>query len=255
MKFIESVQRGIFKSLKWLKKASPTILTCAGAVGIGVTAVLTGKAVPKAIRLMEEAQNDKADELTAVEKVIAAAPAYIPAVVSGVVTAACVIGANLINKRQQAALTSAYILLDNMFKEYKTKVKDLYGDTADKEVREAIVKDKYDGKGISDDKILFYEPYYGEFFESTKEEVREAEYHLNRNFILRGYASLREFYEFLGLDTTEADEALGWSCDAGCEFYGYQWIDFEHELTAVDDDPELECFIIHFPFPPTADYI
>lgn len=47
----------------------------------------------------------------------------------------------------------------------------------------------------------------------------DAEYHLNRKFVLRGYASLNEFYMFLGLPQTNLGEVLGWTCT-----YGYSWI-------------------------------
>ena len=43
----------------FLRRNSSTILTCAGGVGVVATAVLTAKATPKAMRLLEEARNEK----------------------------------------------------------------------------------------------------------------------------------------------------------------------------------------------------
>ena len=84
-------------------------------------------------------------------------------------------------------------------------------------------------------------------------EVTEAELHLNRNYQLRGYCELNELYEFLGLEPTEYGATVGWGMGVGFEFYGYSWIDFEHELTTMPDG--LECFVLDMPFLPTADFM
>lgn len=241
----------------FLKKHSSTILTCIGAVGVVTTAVMTAKVTPKAIELLEEAEAEKDEELTLTEKVIIAVPVYIPPVVMGVATIACIFGANALNQKQQAALTSAYALLSSSYNEYKHKVDELYGDEAGATVRKAIAEDrrKENGKSkfeSSGEKLTFYLMERDEYFESTKEDVLAAEYHFNRNFILRGYANLNEFYEFLGLSKTEEGELLGWSIDAGCEFYGYAWVDFEHDICYLDDG--MEYCVISMPFAPHPDW-
>ena len=60
----------------------------------------------------------------------------------------CIFGSNVLNKRQQASLASAYALLDTSFKEYKKKVIDLYNEEADIEIRNEIAKDKYEENDI-----------------------------------------------------------------------------------------------------------
>ena len=106
----------------FFKRNSSTILTCVGALGVVTTSVLAVKATPKALALIEAAKEEKGEELTPVETVQVAGPVYIPAIVTGVSTIACIFGANALNKRQQAALMSAYALLDSSYKEYKAKV-------------------------------------------------------------------------------------------------------------------------------------
>ena len=113
-----------------LKKNGATILTCVGGVGVIATTVMAVKATPKALLLLEEAKKEKGEELTKVEVVKTAAPAYIPTAVMGVSTIACIFSANMLNKRHQAALTSAYALLNQSYKEYRGKVVDLYGEIA-----------------------------------------------------------------------------------------------------------------------------
>lgn len=56
---------------------------------------------------------------TKTEAIAAAWKCYIPAVAIGASTIACIMGANALNRRQQAALTSAYALVQSSYKEYK----------------------------------------------------------------------------------------------------------------------------------------
>lgn len=99
----------------WHRNVS-TVLTCLGSVGLVATTVLSIKATPKALQLIEEAKEEKGEELTKWEKVKVAGPKYIPTVLVGVSTLVCIFGANVLNKRQQASLISAYALLDESYK-------------------------------------------------------------------------------------------------------------------------------------------
>lgn len=258
----QMLQKACHKSITFLKRNSSTILTSIGAVGVVATAVMAASATPKALKLVKEATDEKGEELTTMEVVRATAPAYIPSVVVGVSTIACIFGANVLNHRHQASLASAYALVDSAYKDYRNKVKELYGEETDRNIRAAIAKDKCEDAGgyvpgygaldLGGEKRLFYEEYRKAYFESTVETVQNAEYHFNRNFAMRGDANLNEFYSFLGLQPTKEGYVLGWDCNKLMEEYEHCWIDFDHETITLEDG--LECCIIHFPIPPTADY-
>ena len=246
----------VYRSTIFLKRNSATILTCVGAVGVVATAIASVKATPKAMALLENAREEKGEDLTKIETIKTAGLAYVPAVLIGVSTIACIFGANALNKRQQAALMSAYALLDRSYSEYRSKVSELYGEDADKNVISAISKDKYDEIDIpevEDGKELFFDFYSMQYFESTMEKVLQAEYNLNRNLTVYGFASLGEFYDELGIGSTSATRSVGWSAEAGGMFYGYSWIDFEHEKVDVGYDG-LECWCISFAHDPAPGY-
>lgn len=234
----------IDNSKLFLKRNGATILTCVGSVGVVATSVMAVKATPKAITLLEKAKEEKGEDLTLVDKVRVAGPVYIPAAVVGTSTIACIFGANILNKRHQASLMSAYALLDKSFKEYKAKVKELYGHEADQKVREEIAKDKYE-EGmypLEDNKVLFYDEYSERYFESTMEDVLKAEYRLNRDFQYHGIAVINEFYDLLKLPKTDFGEYLGWSVNWLCEAQWYPFIEFYHRKVELEDG--LECYII-----------
>lgn len=229
-----------------MKRNGATILTCVGGVGVVATSIMAVKATPKALLIIEEAKKEKGEELTKLEVVRAAGPVYIPAVLMGAGTLACIFGANMLNKRQQAALVSAYALLDSSYKDYRRKVADLYGGEADSKVKEEIAKDKYEKAEITveDGKRLFYDDFSGRYFESTLQKVQQAEYQLNRDLSMRDYATVNDFYGYLGLDPIKSGDELGWSTGMNMDYYWQAWIDFNHRRVTMDDG--LECIIVEF---------
>ena len=234
-----------------------TILTCVGGAGVVVTSVMAVRATPKALRLLEEAKQEKGEELTKFESVRIAGPAYIPSILVGVSTIACIFGANMLNKRQQAALMSAYALLNNSYKEYKNTVEELYGEDANARIQEEIANAKYENSDVelSADKQLFFDEFSGRYFESTMADVLRAEYAVNKQIAEWGSAYLNDFYELAGVPTTDYGDHLGWSACGLYEMYWNQWLDFGHDKFVLDDG--LECTIITFfqePIPGFEDY-
>ena len=145
------------KAGRVLRKASPTILTCIGAVGVVATAVLAVKATPKALRLIEIAEDHRHDDdpnwtwspLTKTEIIKTTWKCYVPAVVTGAATIICIFGANTLNRRQQASLASAYALLNRSYNDYKRKLKELYGKEAHDNIMKALAVEKADKVDIS----------------------------------------------------------------------------------------------------------
>lgn len=234
------------KATGFVKKNSATILTCVGAAGVVATAVTAVKATPKAVRLLEEAKAEKGEDLTKFEVVKTAGPAYIPSVMIGAGTIACIFGANVINKRHQAALMSAYAMLDQSYREYRNKTTELYGEETDQHIRSEIAKDKYEDQDIEvsgeGDKQLFYDEFSGRYFEASMEDVLAAEYKLNRMINIGFGAYLNEFYELLGLEPVDYGNHLGWAPGMLIDMFWNSWVDFTHFKTTMEDG--LECTII-----------
>ena len=237
----------------FLKRNGSTILTVLGGAGVVATAVTAVKATPKAIKLIEVYEEQKGENLTTLEKVKVAGPNYIPTILIGVGTIACIFGANVLNKRTQASLMSAYALIDNSYKEYKKKVAELYGEETHKEVTSSIAKDKYtDDINVSDDKQLFYDEFSHRYFESTLEDVIKAEYNTNRQLQCNGVVYLNEYYEFLGLEPSQVGTELGWSSGILESHYCAERIEFDHEKVILEDG--LECCIITLRYEPVIDF-
>ena len=235
----------------FIRQNKSSILAIGGAIGMVVS---VGLAIRNTAKYKDIIHSKKDEEIGNVEKLKIAVPLYLPVALLTGSSLACIISATVLNAKQQKSITAAYILLENGFKQYKDKVEELYGGDTTRTIKTELTNDKFEEKKpqlkISEND-LFYDEYRGEFFESTLDNVREAMYHVNRNFILRGYSTLNEVYDFLNLSHTEQGDILGWSTDYGWCYYGYSWIDYYCERRESRDGTEYYAII--FPFPPTPD--
>lgn len=231
----------------FLRRNSPTILTFLGAAGVVATSIAAAKATPKAMALLEKTKEEKGEELTKLEIVKVAGPAYIPAIAIGASTIACIFGANALNKKTQASIMSAYALLDTSYKQYKSKVKELYGENSDRNVKKEIAKDKFKDNDIhiNNEKILFFDFYSLRYFESTERLVLKAENRVNELLKLYGRASLNDFYESLGMPTAYTGYELWWNVQK-CPS-----VEFTHDITTMDDG--LECCVISMSVEPECE--
>ncbi len=259
-----NISQTVGKSLQWLKRSSPTILSIAAAVGVVGTVVVTSKAAVKAdLYIRTDSEANHGDELayTKLEAVKSAWKVYIPVVAVSGATIACILCSNSLSRKQQAALTAAYLALEKAFVEHKDKVKELFGEEGYERVRAEIAKDHYDFDNTLDDnlELFYFEPacssgvfdayhaFSDGYFQSTKAAVQSAFYHANRNFVLRGYEPLNELLDFLNIENVKYGDEVGWSIDNGVED-GYEWLDYGLTPTTIDEG--LVCYIIHMPNEP-----
>ncbi len=250
----------LHKSKLYLKQSSPAILTCLGAIGVVTTSVLAVKATPKAVDIIRAREGiDHEGNYygpTKLEIVQLTWKCYIPAALLGLSTIACIFGANILNKRNQASLASVYALLRESYQQYRKAANTVYGEDADSKIIAEVAKKKYisaNGCYIYDpesesEEILFYDTFGQRYFTSTMSSVINAQYHVNRNFALRGWSDINELYDFLGLEERRGGDLIGWSADEMLESGLTPWIEFENSLVKMDDG--LECYIISTRYEP-----
>jgi hypothetical protein len=205
---------------------SPAILTGIGVAGVVTTAYLAGTASIKAYQIIEAEREamllHKEDfpELKAkwvMEKVW---KLYIPAVTTGTLTCAAIIGANRIGTRRAAAIAAAYQISERAFDDYKEKVVEKLGKGKEQEVRDEIAQEKVT-KNVPNaevyitgtGEVLCYDTITGRTFKSDMERLRQAQNDLNKLLIDNVYASLTDFYELIGLPGTPYSNEVGWNTE------------------------------------------
>lgn len=243
------------KNLMRLRRLSPAILTTLGILGVVGTAAMAVKATPKALKLIKIRKEElKTDKLEPIELVRVSWKCYIPSALIGAGTVACIVGIGAIDRRNQVALTSAYAMLNESYKQYRQAAKKVYGDDADNKIHAEMAKDAmvhtsdwgyqvYNMDMDSDsEKLLFYDLTTKRYFTTTMAAVLNAEYHINRNLALRGECSLNEWLSFLGLDDVENGDEMGWDINKMVEEMDSYWLDFDNQKTLLEDG--LECITI-----------
>ena len=244
--------------IKLCKQNSASILTGLGVAGVFSTAVLAAKDTPKALRLLEEKEEYKLEhygcKLTKMEKALAIIPAYLPTILMGTATTACILGANHINKQNQAALIAAYTYLDSEYKAYQNKVKEVFGEAAEKKVMEEIEKDRYRHEQYGDPSEikLFYDEFSNRYFEMSIHELLKAIYDVNRMYNYLGELNLNNLYEYLKLKPIDIGSTLGWNAHKDWECYGFAWLDISWEPIETPDN--LEAYAIKFNIDPSQDW-
>lgn len=247
-----------------LKFRKTDILTVVAAAGVVATFVLTIRDTHKAEKKLDELK-EEIEEPTTKEIIKETAPCYAPSLAVAGATMFFIFGSNYINHKQQLSLISAYTLAHGQYARYRDKVKDIYGQEAHERILDSLAVEKAKevnleapsvvenaGRSVDSDEEtrLFYDSYLNRYFEAPLTAVMDAEYHLNRNYTLRGRASIYEWCEFLGIEAPDGADYIGW--DMCGEHDGIYWVDFEHHMTNIGQnlDDYLECIVIDMIFEP-----
>lgn len=234
--------------LKAVEKRSPEILTGIGVAGMITTTVLAVKSTPKALTMIEYAEKEKARtlneslsdsenivaarKLTALEVIKVAWKPYVPAMLLGAASTACLIGANSVHARRHAALYSAYKLSETALTEYKEKVEEVVTDKKVKEIKQKITEDKVEKTVTAEKKseskstvimpddgdVWFIDPFSNRPFLSTTNKIEAAVNRMNKNLMDDMFVSLSDFYDELDndhLDSTILSDNIGWCIDDG----------------------------------------
>ena len=251
----EGLKRTIKSAGRVLTKYSPGILTGIGIAGMIGATFMAVKATPKALYLIESKKEEsEVEELTPVETIKTCWTCYIPATLTTVLSAACLIGASTVSAKRNAALATAYSISEAALREYQEKVVEVVGEKKEKAVRDAVAKDQIDRDPVTKSEVviidsnsntLCYEPLSGRYFKSTIDKIKKAEIKLDRQMIQEMYVSLNDFYWEIGLDETDLGDKMGWNLSKG-----YMDLSFSSQL-ADDGTP---CAVIVYGIPPVYDY-
>lgn len=154
------------------KKYSPELLLGAGIVSIIAGTVMACKATPKAVKIMEEAnetlevihniQESKEHEdytdkdfrkdiaLTYFQTARKLLKAYGPAILVTVTGIGCVCGSHHILTKRNAALTAAYAAVSEGYSQYRARVLEQLGEDAERKLRYGLVEEEVEEKTIDD---------------------------------------------------------------------------------------------------------
>ena len=265
--FMTGMSRTFNKGLFKLKEHSPEIMVIGGTIGVVISAVMACKATRKVDAILDKAK-EKVDGIHSVletpelqeqykkeygeeytveasKKDLAVVYAqtgidfiklYGPSVLLGAASITSILcGHNILNKRH-AALTAAYAVVDNGFKEYRGRVVERFGEELDRELRYNIKPKEIEEEVVDENgnvtkvkktvevATINENSQYDRFFcEGCTGWDKQAEYNLafvmqrqhyaNQMLQERTHVFLNEVYDMFGIDRTEAGNTVGWVLD------------------------------------------
>lgn len=231
----------------------------AGMVIAGVTAV---RVTPKASMLLEERRCSKHDaylenteanpQLTIKDYIQVTWKYYLPPIALATVSAGAIIFAHKVDRKENAALAAAYAISESRLKEYSEKVLETVGEKKEKEVRNAIDKDRVNNNQPVDGEIistgqgdtLCMDAWNGRYFYSDIEVLRRAAIDLSRTVLDGETVTLNDFYDRIDLPQTKNGDFFAWE------------IGNHHEMIELSFSSQLDfkkrpVLVMDFKFAPT----
>lgn len=250
------VTKFFVKTRKLVSKHSPAILMGMGIAGMYMTIGQAVVATPKAVQLIEQKKNEEwVDELTPVETVKTVWKCYIPAALTCAVSTACILGANSVHAKRNAALATAYKLSETAFSDYKEQVIETIGEKKEQVVKEKVAKKQIEKNPPENNEViptksgdtLCFDAWFGRYFYSDIDRIRRAMTNVNRMIVtdIGMKASLNDFYDEIGLPAVEVGDYVGWNIDDG---------EIEVEISPHLTKDNKPCIAIGYNKPPHYDF-
>lgn len=231
----------------------PHILTSMAVAGVITTPILAVGVTPKVMRIIQNEEEYLGRPLTKPEIFKLVWKYYVPATGVGISSIGCIIGANSINTKRNAALAGLYSLTETAFKEYQAKIVETIGQNKELKVRDEIARDQLSdnptaGNGIiitGNGDVLCYDSTTGQYFRSDIEKIRQVVNEINYRLRSENWLSLNEFYFELGLKTTTIGEEVGFNINSGI---------LEVNYSSQLADNGQPCLVLTYKVYPRYDY-
>jgi hypothetical protein len=205
------------------KNHSSLIFSVFAGVGTLATAYLSGRASIKAYKAVDEWEElhgiDDDVRVRIMERVKIGWKYYIPTVLIGAGTVACIAGSHRIGVQKTIAAQTALAVSQEAFSEYRNRVVEHIGDRKDQTIRAQIAEEQIrknpppsdDVLMIGSGNVLCCEQYTMRYFSSDMETLRKSVNELNAKLLTHDYQTLNDFYYMIGLKQTSPSGQLGWT--------------------------------------------
>lgn len=187
--------------------------------------MLAVKATPGAMEDLKEATEKKGARLTPAEAVMTAAPHYIPAGISGLLTCGCMLASTHGLSKRAAGAAAAATIAQNALADTMDKVEEKFGKEKAQETRDEIISEKLASHHPESGQILrtgrgdhlCYDIYSDRYFYSDVEDLRRAANNFNHQLLGEMWLCLNEWYSHIGLPSIAYGYDIGWNADCMLE--------------------------------------
>lgn len=254
------VKPGTMNQLKGVvQKNSPAILTGLSVAGLISTTVMAVQATPKVMDIINNERHDRADRdeyfiygetpIPKIDLIKLTWKCYIPTMIMGGFTIGCIISANNINNKRNAALASLYSLTEKSLKQYQEKVVETIGENKARDIKDDIAKDNLLDNPVGNHEVIItgngetlcYDALGGRYFKSDIESIRKVLNQLSRDLMSEMFIPLNRVYFELGLSESIIGDMVGWHIDDGL---------IEPQFTSQLTEDDIPCLVLDFSVQP-----
>lgn len=228
------------------KKNMPTILSiaaCGGVIGTGIfSSYFTWRAL----------KETEGKELTDRQKLLIYLKYGVIPVGLAAATIAEILGANFLNKREQATLMSLYAIADQSRKNLSEAI------AKNPEITSALYHDNRPDcfDLVRDNEYIFWDPSIpgpNGYMIATMADMVDALHCANRRIDTRGYISLAEYFFFANQECPDDFANIGWSKEQLLKVYGREYIEIDFQRIILSDGEE--CMMLVYVTEPEYDFL
>ena len=216
---------------------SPKAFVWYSCIGLATTVALAILETRELCKKEAAKTPEEKSEETKLDHAIEVAASYPGTAFAAAVTCSCIIGIDKRWNEIAKTYTEALIFTQNRLQTYRNAAPGLVA----AELVHGFSKKPPD-EGLEWFCLKDMTPYGDIYFQSTQLDVLSAEYRLNKMFVDKGTASVREFAIFLNIPDKidEKSDCYGWDIEVYYEWGDFPWIDFRHNRVT---DPETGVVI------------
>ena len=205
-----------------------TLMIGGGVAGLWIAGITAIRATPKASMLLEERRCRKHDEyledaeknpvLTLKDYIQVTWRYYLPSMALAAVSTGAIIFAHKSDRKENAALAAAYAISEGRLREYTEKVIETVGEKKEKDVREAIDRDRVEKNHAVESEIIStgdgdtmcMDAWNGRYFYSDIEVLRRAAVDLSRQVLDGETVTINDFYDRINLPQARNGDYFAW---------------------------------------------
>lgn len=161
------------------------------------------------------------------DKLKAAGPVYLPAVVMFVISSGCIIGGCAAGEHKAAVLATLYSASEAGARRLEKKIVDEFGKDKAQELHDKVaddlakqtppIPDEIEETGNGHD--LFFDPWTGRWFRSSLKAFEAANARFKDYILKNMWGSFNDWLEFQGREKGECGDMVGWNVEHMFECY------------------------------------
>ena len=247
--------KSIFKPVAVvLDKNAPTIFAVCGGISLTGAAVLSFRAGTKAGDILKDLPKteDKKEEIKIKAKALA--PLIAPPSTAWLIGMGFLYLSNREYLKRLAVMSLAYAAAEKKGVDVMDKVKETFGDKKAEKIQSDISQDKVLAEAPDTTQVILTghgeylckDGWSGRYFKSSIESVKTAVNELNASLLRDGYVSINDFYAYLGLQTVQYGDEIGWN-----RTYD-DLVDISYDSCLTTDG--IPCIVLRYSAAPRYDF-